>query len=294
MKGRPVTTGTRNGLCQAEQDHYQAFGFVTIDELLPWDSFYALKDHFERKLAVLAEGERPEDMDVPHFTDPALFRWLFDSNVLDVVESILGPDLALFSSHFFCKPPADGKSVPWHQDAYFWRNQIKPASEAVTVWLAIDPATEKNGCMRVIPASHRERTLRYQQLDDDQSVFDEELDPADVDERRAIPVELQPNQASIHSAALVHGSPANTSPLRRCGFTMRYISTRVRFNYEEVGDRHQIYLARGVDRSGNVYADPTKAHEAITERRAGRRSFVGPIDRADAAVDLDGITSVSV
>jgi hypothetical protein len=72
---------------------------------------------------------------------------------------------------------------------------------------------------------------------------------------------------------------------------MRYISTRVRFNHEQVGDRHQIYLARGVDRSGNVYADPTKAHVAITERRAKRPAFVGPADRTYAAVDLDGLTS---
>jgi hypothetical protein len=75
-------------------------------------------------------------MDVPHFTDPELFRWLLDPDVLDLVESVIGPDIALFSSHFICKPAGDGKSVPWHQDAHFWRDRIDPAEHANTVWLA--------------------------------------------------------------------------------------------------------------------------------------------------------------
>jgi len=145
--------------------------------------------------------------------------------------------------------------------------------------------------MRVIPGSHQERRLRYQKLDDEGSVFNEELNPADVDDNKAVPVELQPNEASIHCAALVHSSLTNTSPWRRCGFTMRYISTRVGFNHEQVGDRHQIYLARGVDRSGNIYADPAESYGGLAERRASRWSFVGPAHRKDAALDLDGITS---
>jgi hypothetical protein len=87
--------------------------------------------------------------------------------VLDLVESVIGPDIALFSSHFICKPAGDGKSVPWHQDAHFWRDRIDPAEHAITVWLAIDPSTRGDGRMRVIPGSHLGGGARHQDVHPD-------------------------------------------------------------------------------------------------------------------------------
>jgi hypothetical protein len=66
---------------------------------------------------------------------------------------------------------------------------------------------------------------------------------------------------------LIHGSAANHSTLRRCGYTMRYISTRVKFNQEKYGPAHNIYLARGRDHAGNVYSDPTQSYDAKARYR---------------------------
>ena len=63
-------------------------------------------------------------------------------------------------------------------------------------------------------------------------------------------LELKAGEASLHHAKLMHGSKANTSTRRRCGYTMRYISTRSRFNHEKYHSGHQIYLARGRDQPG--------------------------------------------
>src|SRR5437762_3017238 len=82
--------------------------------VLPAAEFAALQAHFETKLAALPPEIRPETMDVPHFTDTKLFRWLLSDAVLDLVEPLIGPDIALFSSHFICKPKGNGKRVPWH------------------------------------------------------------------------------------------------------------------------------------------------------------------------------------
>ncbi|MGH8880005.1 MAG: phytanoyl-CoA dioxygenase family protein [Stackebrandtia sp.] len=266
---------SRSELSAADRAFYEKNGYLTVDGLLPDDEFQALKSHFEAKLAALTSEQRPENMDVPHFTDPAIFRWLFNEKVLDMVEKLIGRDIALFSSHFFCKRARDGKSVPWHQDAYYWRETILPASDAITVWLAIDPSTAANGCMQVIPGSHRSDGMRYRDLEDEQSVFDEELDPAHVDAGSAVPVELRPNQCSIHSALTVHGSDPNLSPMRRCGFTMRYMPTTVRLNQEVAGGKHQVYLARGEDKAGNSYADPTRAYFDLMEERGSGQSYIG-------------------
>ena len=68
---------------------------------------------------------------------------------LDVVESLIGPDIALWSSHFLCKPAGTGKRAPWHEDSAYWGQVLDPM-EVVTIWLAIDPSTPENGCMRVL------------------------------------------------------------------------------------------------------------------------------------------------
>ena len=122
--------------------------------VLPTEKFAGLKACFEKILADVPTGERPEAMDVPHFIYPELLEWALDDAILDIVEPILGPDLALFSTHFICKPKGNGKRVPWHEDSAYWKSQINPM-EVVTVWLALDPSLKENGCMMVLPHTHR-------------------------------------------------------------------------------------------------------------------------------------------
>src|SRR5690242_16906090 len=202
-------------LSRKQVEQYRNEGYLkSTDPLLPQASFDALKAHFEHKLANLPADQRPESMDVPHFNDPKLFTWLFAPQVLDVVESIIGPDIALFSSHFICKPKGNGKRVPWHEDSYYWKGMMQPM-EVVTVWLAIDPSTNQNGCMRVIP-----RTLHgysdYEPVDETKNVFSTEIKRHQFDESKAVSLELVPNQCSLHDGRLMHGSQPNTSSIRRC------------------------------------------------------------------------------
>ena len=65
----------------------------------------------------------------------------------------------------------------------------------------------------------------------------------------------------------MHASDVNTSAMRRCGYTMRYMPTSVKLNEEFCGAFHQIYLVRGRDRAGNRYADPTKSYPELARYR---------------------------
>lgn len=76
--------------------------------------------------------------------------------ILDLVEQLIGPDIILWGCQAFCKPPGDGMEVPWHQDGQYW--PIRPLATC-TVWIAIDDSVVENGCLRVIPKSHYEKTL---------------------------------------------------------------------------------------------------------------------------------------
>jgi len=262
-----ATEAARRGRLTAEQlEFYTREGYLTYRQpIFAPAKFDALRSHFDDKLARLPADVRPESMDVPHFTDTKLFEWLFADEVLDIVEPILGPDIALFSSHFICKPKGNGKRVPWHEDSAYWKGMLTPM-EVCTVWLAIDPSLPENGCMKVIP-----RTLggysEYDEVDMATHVFSREIKKHQRDESRAVSLVLEPNQASLHDGRLMHASDPNTSDIRRCGYTMRYMSTRTRLLKDKNHAYHQIYLARGRDHAGNEYADPGKTYESLARYR---------------------------
>jgi hypothetical protein len=262
-----LMTDSKLHLSDEQVKHYRTEGYVLYpDAIFPEAKFNALKNHFEQKLARLPSDVRPESMDVPHFTDPKLFEWLFADEVLDLVEPILGPDIALWSSHFLCKPSGNGKRVPWHEDSFYWRGRLDPM-EVCTVWLAIDPSIKANGCMNVIPQTLKGYSEYENVAEPAKNVFATEIKKTEMDPSRAVALELQPNHASLHDARLIHGSQPNTSTLRRCGYTMRYMSAATKFVVEKQKAYHQIYLARGKDRAGNEYADPTRAYPELARYR---------------------------
>jgi hypothetical protein len=269
-----TTTFAEPRLSPAQVEAFRMEGYLIYDQpVLPEPKFDGLKACFEKILADLPAGERPEAMDVPHFMYPELFEWAFDENVLNLVEPIIGPDIALFSTHFICKPKGNGKRVPWHEDSAYWKGRIDPM-EVVTVWLALDPSTKENGCMMVIPRTHREAQQGfsdYEKVDGSKNVFGIEIVEKHRDESRRVYVELQPNQASLHDGRIQHGSDPNTSNLRRCGWTIRFTSTAVK--YGDAKGAHQIYLARGRDLGGNTYADPTRAYPEVMNNRLGSNRY---------------------
>lgn len=263
-------------LTPAEVEQYRNEGYYIFHQpVLPAEKFNGLKTYFERILNEMPSEERPEALDVPHFMHPQLLEWVMDDAILDIVEPIVGPDIALFSTHFICKPRGNGKRVPWHEDSAYWRDRIDPM-EVCTVWLAIDPSTRENGCMMVIPRTHtsgQRGFSTYDPVDPSQNVFATEITKAQRDDSRRVYVELQPNECSLHDARLMHGSEPNTSQIRRCGYTMRFTSSAVKFNEEMFAGAHQVYLARGRDLGGNRYADPTKSYPEVMTKRGNSGKY---------------------
>jgi hypothetical protein len=220
-----------------------------------------LRSLFEDKIAQLKPGERPEQMDVPHFVDTRLFAWLFSDEVLDLVEDVIGPDIDLFSSHLIAKPAGGSMRVPWHEDSAYWRDWIEPM-EVVTVWLALDSSDEGNGCMYVVPRSHGRGFSEYSSVDADKNLFMTEIRKGQFDETKAVPLVLAEGEASLHHAKLIHGSQANTSTRRRMGYTMRYIASTTRLNPDNPA-KQMVYHARGKDHGINRYADPSKTYPEL-------------------------------
>jgi ectoine hydroxylase-related dioxygenase (phytanoyl-CoA dioxygenase family) len=269
-----TTISSAARLTPAQVDFYHDNGYLVYNQpVLPEDKFEALKAYFDKMLADLPADERPEAMDVPHFMHPELLKWAMDDAILNLVEPITGPDINLFSTHFICKPKGNGRRVPWHEDSAYWKTQMEPM-EVVTVWLALDPSRKENGCMMVIPKTHRtgqKGFSDYDGVDVAKNVFSSEITQSQRDDSKRVDILLEPNECSLHDGRIQHGSEPNTSTLRRCGWTLRFTPGAVKFN--DFKGAHQVYLARGQGNPANTYADPTRSYPEVMTVRGGSTKY---------------------
>jgi ectoine hydroxylase-related dioxygenase (phytanoyl-CoA dioxygenase family) len=169
---------------------------------------------------------------------------------LQLIEPITGPDIALWSCHFICKEPYTGPATPWHEFSAFWERACRRLREHVTVWLALDRSSRENGCMRVVPGSHRNGFLQYYEVDRASNTFAREI--VQVDDSTAVDVELGPDECSLHDARIIHGAAANTSSHRRCGYKMRYMPATT-LMVAEKNPGHKLWLARERPQAANRY-----------------------------------------
>jgi ectoine hydroxylase-related dioxygenase (phytanoyl-CoA dioxygenase family) len=203
---------------------------------------------------------RPEQLHNHLMTHDAFWvRLVSDERLLDVVESFLGPNLALFASHYIAKPPYTGEAVLWHQDGAFW--PLQPM-EVISLWLSLDEVTTENGCMRVIPGTqHLDLQQIYPRMDV-KNVLNASMDEGLVDESMAVDVVLAPGDLSIHHPNVIHGSNPNTSPRWRRGLTIRYIPTSTKILTDNDQVWPSAFLLRGAIVPGVNQYQPRPAYQS--------------------------------
>jgi ectoine hydroxylase-related dioxygenase (phytanoyl-CoA dioxygenase family) len=274
-------------LSDAELDHYRERGYVIPRYRLPGSLLQRLREGVDRLLATYTDVAQ-EDLANPHMLPPTdgprmnpFMAAARDPRVLDMVAQILGPDVILWITRILCKPPVRGREVPWHQDGEYW--PMRPLATC-SVWIAIDPVSTSNGCMRFIPGSHKRQELyRHHVTNRENLVLNLELDQDQFDEATAVNVELEPGQMSLHDVRLIHGSLANQSGQRRAALIMRYMPATSHYDRSLVRQRKDnspfnifdqpLWLVRGVDRTGRN--DLVHGHALWRERYAAGLEAVG-------------------
>ena len=244
-------------LSEAEVDRYHEDGYVVPEYRLPEETLQDIRADYDRLLA-----RHPEFRDYCPMLlryDLSFLNYARDPNTLDMVAQVIGPDIILWNSSFFAKPAVNGKKTPWHQDGEYW--PLRPLATC-TVWLAIDEATVENGCLKFMPGSHKRKELRPHRTNKDPNfTLHQELLESEYDDEKAVPLELEAGQMSLHDVYLLHGSEANDSGKPRRGMTMRFMPGTSVFDREKAkqlsrdlgvvdhSDR-TIYLMRGQDKTG--------------------------------------------
>lgn len=275
-------------------DHAQIYwkqGYLCpIPALAPEEAEKA-RHEFEAFETLLASTSLPENPATYIRTNvevllPAANRTARDPRILDMVEKILGPDIMVWSSEFFVKEPRSEKIVSWHQDLTYWG--LGETDGEVTAWVALSDVTRENGCMRFVPGSHAQSIVAHTDTFAEDNLLSRGQEIAcEVDEAKAVHIELRPGEMSLHHGRMFHASGPNTSDVRRIALVIRYVKPQVK---QHISDRDFAMLVRGTNREQNFIDFSPPSHTLSDEGLALRREIMDERDKAYGAGAAEQIT----
>ncbi|MCY4544687.1 MAG: phytanoyl-CoA dioxygenase family protein, partial [Gemmatimonadetes bacterium] len=147
--------------------------------------------------------------------DPLFLGYMQHPVFREITEALIGPNVSIFRAMFMNKPAEHGTHLPWHQDVGIgWGLDSNPE---VTVWTALDAATIENGCMQVVPRSHKH------------GVINEMHFPSEADQARyardedCIHMEAAAGEAILLNNLLLHRSARNPTGKPRRAISIAYM-----------------------------------------------------------------------
>ena len=177
-----------------------------------------------------------------HLISPILNKVCLNKNILDAVESIIGKNILICGTTLFIKEKNEKGFVSFHQDAKYIG--LEPHNW-VTVWLAVTDSNEKNGCMRMLPGSHKDNLKYHEQKFDKNNLLTRGQTIKNISLNETDPIILKAGEISLHHPLIVHGSGLNYSDDRRIGFVIQsYIGS----NVNQVIGKMYVQRARGEDK----------------------------------------------
>lgn len=206
-------------LNKAQTEAYERDGFLVVPGLFPPEEVAWLRDHY---MDLRAQGTYPGDfggvdltsadplkryprmIHMHRWDDPSL-RWLLDARLNACMTALLGREPYAVQTMLYFKPPgARGQAL--HQDQFYL--QVQPGT-CLAAWLALDTCDAENGCMQVVPGSHRLPLLCTERADTKISFTDVTVPvPEGVP---VAPVLMEPGDVLFFNGSLIHGSYPNTS-----------------------------------------------------------------------------------
>ena len=223
---------------------YHENGFVTPVPLFNADEIASCRADVENTEATMGEFFQGLGQTKFYLRFPWAFEMATHPKLLDAVEDLIGPDIMIYHNTAWIKEPSDDAYVSWHQDnTYFGHDPC----EVLTAWIALSPATEQSGCMQFLPGSQKRglRNLNTPDIGNGNMLSSGQNVDISGDQIDPVSVVLQPGEASIHHAFLVHGSLPNKGNDRRVGITFIYHPPHL----GQIGEgRTSALLVRGEDR----------------------------------------------
>jgi len=184
---------------------------------------YVFAPDFERATMIKWEG----DTNVVHGIEPfahlddTLRVWAHDPRFIEPMQTFVGdPHPALFTEKLNLKRPAVGGVNPLHQDYPYWLDTAQAPERVATAMLFLDDATLENGCLEVVPGSHR--SGRWRNRTDSDSFGANEIDATAYPGIETVPLPLEAGSMVMFGSFLVHRSAPNRSSRQRRALLFSY------------------------------------------------------------------------
>ncbi|QNE18819.1 phytanoyl-CoA dioxygenase family protein [Kribbella qitaiheensis] len=201
------------------KDEFDRSGYTLARGLFGVDEVEQLREHY---MALRGRGSYPGDtvgvransrdplrryprMAQMHRWDEASLRWMIDSRLDAVMTAILGSSPYAVQTMIYFKPPGS-RGQAMHQDNFYLK--AEPGT-CVAAWMALDQVDQANGCLEVVPGSHRWPILCTEKADTKVSFTDVTVPLPDA--AAAVPIEMEPGDVLFFHGALVHGSAPNVT-----------------------------------------------------------------------------------
>jgi phytanoyl-CoA dioxygenase PhyH len=203
-------------LTHEQVTEYDELGFLQSIPVLSRDEVARYRAEIEETCRAL--GGRVTRLDAPHL----YFRWAWELSthhrVLDCMEQLIGPNILLKSTRLFYKFGNSDSFVGWHQDGI--TEALKDA-HVPAIWLGLTPATAENGCLRVVPRSHRLGLIPHADRPNADNLTTRGA-TAQVEIDAPQDVVMQAGEMSLHHPLMLHASNPNRSDESRIGFSATY------------------------------------------------------------------------
>ena len=227
---------------------FHANGYVIIRDFIPEREIHQIESEIDKvfckKLDALKGGDiffEDDQTTVRQIENLQRYSQYFtdvsgQERYIDLFKRVFWEKPLCMNASYMAKAAHIGSSVPAHQDnGYF---NLVP-NHALTFWIALDECTEDNGCLRVIPGSHRHGILPHKASGQvgNSSCLAEPPNPVQAGE---VAVLLKRGDCSIHHVDTIHSSLANTSDHPRRGFLVAYQSIRCEVDSAGMASHHKI------------------------------------------------------
>ena len=271
--------------------HFRDQGFLAVPDLVSPHELAELKDdivriargHYDTPAITPLPSSVSDDealqrilcVHQPHFASEVIKRYTEHPAIAAVLSQIVGAHLREFWDHsvkcmqsmFFVKPPGKPGQA-WHQDEIYIPTRDRSLCGA---WIAVDDATIDNGCLWVLPESHKAGKLYPQRDHQQHGTFDFAPESYGFDDRAEIPVEVKAGSVVFFNGYLLHRSKPNHSQGYRRVLVNHYCSgqTLLPWAQTEFGgsvatyDNRVVHMVAGEDanaQAGFTAADPHHVH----------------------------------
>lgn len=205
-------------LTKEQIEQYHDEGFIAPVRVISENEALSIKNQLEQVEADFPDEINAQSRNNLHLSFAFLDALAHNTIIVDAMEDLIGPDIALWASVMFIKEPSSKQYVSWHQDAtYMGLDSI----DFPTPWIALSPSNRDTGCMTMISGSHHSEIQIHKDTFAENNILTRGQVIPEVDKSKAIDLILEPGEMSIHHGAIIHGSQPNNSDQRRIGFSLQ-------------------------------------------------------------------------